>query len=97
MTERIFTPEQVAFDLSVRRQQVYRWIRSGRLRALRLGGGQRLRIRESAIRDFLGLPPENPFAVALRPPTETITDGPARLREARMLLKQAGLGRGFGR
>jgi excisionase family DNA binding protein len=55
--ERLYKPAEISFLLGVREQQVWRWVRAGKLRACRFAGGRwgRIRIPESAIREFLQL------------------------------------------
>ena len=49
--EYYFTPYRVASQLYVSEKTVWKWIRTGRLRACRLG--RRYRIPESGLREFL--------------------------------------------
>lgn len=50
--EKMLTARQVAEMLQVHPKSVYRWIECGKLATIRLGGN-RLRITERQIRDFL--------------------------------------------
>jgi len=50
--ERIFTVEEVAKALSVHPETVRNWIKSGQLRAMKLGGSAGYRIPESAFEEF---------------------------------------------
>lgn len=51
MDEKLHTVKEVADHFRVSRQAVYDWINAGRLRALRIG--ERVRIPESAVREFV--------------------------------------------
>lgn len=50
MTDDLQSPEQVAARFSVSRSTVYHWIKTGQLRALRIGG--RWRIPRDAVQAF---------------------------------------------
>lgn len=51
MDEKLYTVKEVADAFRVSRQAIYDWINRGTLRALRLG--DRIRIPESALREFV--------------------------------------------
>lgn len=51
--ERLLTVEEVAEQLSVGVETVRRWIRSGEMDAIDLGGRAGYRIRESALEKFV--------------------------------------------
>lgn len=51
MDEKLYTVKEVADQFRVSRQAIYDWINRGDLRALRLG--DRIRIPESALREFI--------------------------------------------
>ncbi len=51
---KIYTPEEAARILKVTRRSVYGYIKSGRLRAAKVGKGWR--VTEESIRELLGLP-----------------------------------------
>lgn len=53
MSERLFSAEEVAERLRVHKVTVHRWIRSGRLPAVNLGGTSGYRLRGSDIEAFL--------------------------------------------
>lgn len=53
MEEKLYTVKEVATHFRVSRQAVYDWITAGRLRALRIG--ERVRIPESALQEFVRL------------------------------------------
>jgi len=50
--ERIYTVEEVAAALSVHPETVRNWIKSGQLRAMKLGGAAGYRITQSAFDEF---------------------------------------------
>ena len=50
----LYLPEEVAAKLRVNPETVYRWLRTGRLYGVRLGGGRKLwRIPSEALDEFL--------------------------------------------
>lgn len=51
--EDYYTPEEVANKLKIDITTVYRWVKEGRLKAIRVG--RLLRIPESELQRFLGL------------------------------------------
>ena len=51
--QELLTTQEVADQLRVERQTVYRWIESGRIEAIKLRGGT-IRIRQSEINRLLG-------------------------------------------
>lgn len=89
MMETLYSPGCLAFMLGIKRQQVWRWVRAGKLRSCRFGPGRsaRIRIPESAIREFLGAP-ENPPSQALSLPTGTESGGLPSLKEATRYLNR---------
>ena len=50
--EKSYTPAEVAEMLGVSRQTVYNWMKSGKLKAHKLGGT--IRINESDLKEFTG-------------------------------------------
>jgi excisionase family DNA binding protein len=65
--------ETVAHILGVRPEQIRRWIRSGRLRGYRMGGGRRLRVPDEALQEFLGMAPEKNPEDAFSLPDRTVS------------------------
>lgn len=51
MDERQYTVKEISDHFHVSRQAVYDWIKEGKLRAIKLG--ERVRVPESALRDFI--------------------------------------------
>ncbi len=79
MLENLYTPHQVSFMLAVKEQAVWRWARKGKLRVCRFKGGRwgRIRVPESALREFLGLPEadsEKPLSEALGLPPHRVPE-----------------------
>ncbi len=58
--EKLLTPEQVAEHLVVAERTVYEWLRSGRLRGIKLG--RLWRIREADLEAFLQGEDEEPLS-----------------------------------
>lgn len=52
----IMTPEEVAEQLKVRKETVYRWVKSGQLPATHIG--RQIRFRPEDVAKFVGLSPE---------------------------------------
>jgi excisionase family DNA binding protein len=50
--EKLYTVNEICEYLKIKRSITLRWIRAGRLRAFKLGGGRLWRIRERDLRDF---------------------------------------------
>lgn len=50
--EKLYQPKEVAEIFSLKKLTIYRWIRSGKIKAVRLPDG-RLRIRESELEKVL--------------------------------------------
>lgn len=88
---KFYTATEVSIMLGVKQQQVHRWIRAKKLRAVWLGGGRRVRIPEAFLREFLGMP-ETPAPgthtepariLPQRPnPLVTATSSPAKVLDA---------------
>jgi len=51
--EQLFTVSQTAEALSVTNGTIYRFLISGRLKGVKIGGSQRWRIRSQDVQDFL--------------------------------------------
>lgn len=51
MTERMFTPNEVAGLLKITRRTIYAWIRDGRLAAVKIG--TRVRVEASELERFV--------------------------------------------
>jgi len=51
--ESFLTVKEICAILKVKRGTVIRWIRAGRLRAFKVGGGRLWRIRERDLREFV--------------------------------------------
>jgi excisionase family DNA binding protein len=54
----LLTPEQVAEYLQVHVETVRRWLRSGELRGINLGGRSRWRVRREDLQRFIDSQPE---------------------------------------
>ena len=50
--QQIYTCKQVAERYAVSEDTVWRWIREGKLEAVRIGRGRNLRVTESALTNF---------------------------------------------
>jgi putative molybdopterin biosynthesis protein len=64
MEEKYYTPEQLAERFQVSRHAVYKWIRDGTLRAIRVG--RAVRIPASALEEFIR-PASEPYEGDERP------------------------------
>jgi excisionase family DNA binding protein len=69
MSDLTYTPQQAADKLQVHRRTVLAWIRSGDLKAVRLGG-HTLRITEEQLREFMKRQTEE----GMRPPDKRILE-----------------------
>ncbi len=56
--ERYYTPEQIADLLTVQKQTVYAWLRSGKLSGVKLG--KIWRVSERRLQEYLGEKPQTP-------------------------------------
>ncbi len=98
MLEFLYPTQAVADILGVRVQAVQRWVRSGKLKAFRIGRGRRARLRipESGIRALMGMEPENQTTEARSLPVNTViseeSSGSEKLEQARKLLKDLAKG-----